>query len=524
VPNATFFVAISNQSDYFSHRNMKTPPSSASEAKHVGIWIRVSTEDQAKGESPEHHLARAKAYALVKGWNVAEVYDLAGVSGKSVVDHTEAQRMMADIKRKHITGLIFSKLARLARNTRELLDFADYFRTHNADLISLQESIDTSTPAGRLFYTMIAAMAQWEREEIVERVRASVGVRAKLGHPLGGPAPFGYQWKDKKLVPHPKEAPVRKLMYDLFLEHRRKKTVVRLLNEAGHRTRKGARFTAKTVDRLLQDPTAKGDHRANYTTRDGSTRRCAIKPEDQWVTTKVEPIVTPDVWQECNHIRDQTYQQQRRPAKKPVHVFAGILECSCGGKMYVPSNSPKYVCKACRNKIAIVDLEGIFTDEIRDYSFSTERIKAYLDQADGALIEKQRLLEHQKAEAQKARTEIDRVYRLYQEGQLDPTGFGKFYKPLEERRTQLEADIPRLEAEIDTGKVETLSAEEVALQAQQLHQLWPAMEPDEKRKIVETITERIVVGKDDINITLCYLPPCKDMAKRWRKGWDSNPR
>ena len=152
-----------------------------------------------------------------------------------------------------------------------------------------------------------------------------------------------------------------------------------------------------------------------------------------------------------------------------MHVFAGILECACGGKMYVPSNSPKYVCRACRNKIAIVDLEGFSTDEIRAYSFSADRIKAYLDQADGTLVEKERLLEHQKSEVQKVRSEIDRVYRPYQEGQLDPAGFGKFYKPLEERQKQIEADLPRLEAEIDTGRVETLSAEEVASQAKQLH-------------------------------------------------------
>ena len=498
---------------------MKENPAHASSAqfptkvsKNVGVWIRVSTEDQAAGESPQHHEHRARAYATSKGWNVSEVYDLAGVSGKSVMEHPEAKRMLADVNRGHISGLIFSKLARLARNTRELLDFSDIFRAQNADLISLQESIDTSTPAGRLFYTMIAAMAQWEREEIADRVSASVAVRAKLGKPLNGTRPFGYQWKDKQLVPHPEEAPIRKLAYELFLTHRRKGVVARMLNDRGYRTSTNSKWSDVAISRILIDSTAKGVRQYN-TSRKVGVWSSEAKPESEWITVPVEPIVSESLWSQVNQILEEQTKLAKRPGKKPAHLFAGLAVCHCGHKMYVPSNMPKYVCLECRNKISIADLEGIFYDELKAYFTNPEAIAGHLVNAQKNLREKEQLLQIQKNEIGKVREKMKQTHELYLDHQLSKEGFGDLYKPLEQRLTELQTELPNLEAEIDAMKINNVSADEVLSEANQLYSRWPQMAVEDKRKIVEGILEKAVIGPgDEIELTLSYLPTSEEMV------------
>jgi len=481
-------------------------------SKPVGIWIRVSTEDQAKGESPQHHEERARLYAKAKGWDAREVYDLAGVSGKSVMHHAEAKRMLADVKRGHITGLIFSKLARLARNTRELLEFAEIFRASNADLVSLQESIDTSSPAGRLFYTMIAAMAQWEREEIGERIKASVSIRAKLGKPLSGASPYGFHWKDKKLVQNPQEAPIRKLLYEFFVAERRKGVVARKLNDAGYRTRGGFKWSDITVGRVLRCPSAKGTYYLNRMRQTGDWA-WEIKPESEWGVLEVEPIVAEALWSQCNQILDDQTKNKKPPGKKPVHLFTGLCVCACGQRMYVKANSPKYVCQKCRNKIPLVDLEAIFHEELKAFFAAPELIAKHLEEASHNLREKENLLHTHENDIQRVREEMNRTHRLYIEGGISVQGFGEYYKPAEERLNQLVAKLPKLQAEVDHLKVTTLSAEEVVSEAQNLYARWPTLPGEDKRRIVESIVERITIGKGEIDITLTCLPGSEELVQ-----------
>jgi site-specific DNA recombinase len=493
------------------------------EPKRVAIWVRVSHEDQVKGESPEHHEYRGRMYAESKGWTVVKVYRLDAISGKSVMGLPQTEEMLRDVSSGVISGLIFSKLARLARNTRELLDFSDFFRERGADLISLAEAIDTSTPHGRVFYTNLAALAQLEREEIASRVAASVPIRAKLGKPLGGAGAFGYVWKDRKLVPHPDEAPVRKLIYELFREHRRLKTVARLLNDAGHRTRNGGHFTHTTVERLIRDTTAKGLHRANYSKSKGEGKSWILKPEEDWIYTEVEPIVPEALWEECNRFLDDRRQTRKPPARRPVHLFTGYAFCDCGGKLAVPSNSPKYICPKCRNKIPIEDLERVFEGELQNFLLSSERIERYLEDCDGALKEKEDLLEALSREQEKLNAEMEKTYRLYLEDAITPQGFKERYGPLEVRAAQLKEEVPRVQGEIDFMRVEHRSQETILEEARYLYSHWGDLDFAERRRIVEGVVEQITVGKEDVSIELSYLPsPSEFMAERAHTGTDSS--
>lgn len=488
--------------------------------KAVGIWIRVSSDDQAKGDSPEHHERRARQYAETKGWEVVTVYHLEAMTGKSVIAYPETKRMLRDLRAGVITGLIFSKLARFARNTKELLEFADIFNAENADLVSLQEAIDTSTPAGRLFYTMIAAMAQWEREEIASRVAASVPIRAQLGKSLGGTPALGYKWVNKELVIDEKYAPIRKLIYEQFLKLRRKTAVAAYLNKNGYRTPKGQLFTDTTIKQLLRDPTAKGERRVNYSQRLPDKKYNKLKPVSEWVVHPCPAIVSEELWDECNRILDDSLVKNKKPGPRPKHLLAGYVYChDCDKKMYVfhQTKNTSYRCQTCGNRISTEDLEEIFRSQLKSFLLTETSTKEFLEKIENELEEKQKLLEIVIEEKRNLAGKIDRLIDLRTNNELTKELFLEKFKPLEERSLQLSNQIPEIEAHIDYLKIQYNSSDIILHDAKDLYTQWESYTYEEKRGVIEDITEHVRVGKLDIYVKLSSLPPSPHTANPTQK-------
>lgn len=150
----------------------------------AAIYARVSTPD--KGQSPEMQLRELREYCQRRGWQIAGEYIDVGISGAKD-RRPQLDRLMAEAHKRRFDVVAVWKFDRFARSVSHLLRALDTFRVLGVEFVSLSESLDTATPAGRMVFTVLGAVAELERSLIVERVKAGLRNARAKGKRLGRP-------------------------------------------------------------------------------------------------------------------------------------------------------------------------------------------------------------------------------------------------------------------------------------------------------------------------------------------------
>src|SRR6266404_858768 len=148
----------------------------------TALYARVSTLD--KGQDPQMQLRELREYCQRRGWEIVGEYIDAGISG-SKDSRPELNKLMADAHRRKIDAVLVWKLDRFGRFLKHLVNSLAEFESLGIAFISLKESLDLTTPAGRLMFGIISAMAEFERDLIRERVRAGISNRRAKGFRVG---------------------------------------------------------------------------------------------------------------------------------------------------------------------------------------------------------------------------------------------------------------------------------------------------------------------------------------------------
>jgi len=482
---------------------------------NVGLFIRVSTQDQVNNtDSVETHIERGRHYAKSKQWKVVKIYNLAGVSGKSTITHKQTLEMFEDIRTGRVEAIIISSLSRLARNTAELLEYSRFFEEHNASLVSINESLDTSTSGGKFFYTLLSALSTYEREITYERQIASLNYRREQGKFTGGMVSYGFKIVDAQVEINEEEAPIRRLIYDLYLEHRRMSTVAAELNKRGYVTRKGRQWTDSTIRRLLKNTDAKGMRKCNYRGQHSKDNPSGLKPQSEWQYLSCPALISEDKWEEVNAIiRDQEKRSLllKQPLNKRVHLFTSFLKCNEGHPMRIQSKSKRYTCKECKFGIGRDDLEEVFLTRLKQFLISDVELSEYQKSNNLELQLKSDEIEFAETELKKLEEKLDRLIEMNLEGEIPTKGFKKHYEPIYERKENLEASTKDLKLELEQLHQAKSSFNVMADKSIDFYNNWENLDRGEKRFVVESITNEIIFDGRTLKFRLKQIAPLSSL-------------
>ena len=189
------------------------------EKKIAGIYIRVSTEDQAReGFSLAEQKEKLLQLCKFKEYEVFKVYEDAGISAKDMEHRPAFQEMLQDMRNRKINYIVAYKLDRITRSVRDLEELILELEKYNCYLVCDRDDVNTSTANGRFFVRMLTVLSQLEIEIVSERTKFGLNGAIKSSH-LPGPAPLGYK-KDgnKKTIIDETTKPIIERIFKMYLE------------------------------------------------------------------------------------------------------------------------------------------------------------------------------------------------------------------------------------------------------------------------------------------------------------------
>lgn len=326
--------------------------------KRCIIYIRVSSERQVEGFSIDGQRRYLTQWAEAEGMTVTGVYVEPGRSGKSISGREVFQQMLDDVATGAVKTdfvLVF-KLSRFGRNAKDVLNSLAFLMRYNVHLLSKEDGLDSSTAMGRMMITILGAVAEMERENIMAQTMLGREEKARQGGWNGGPPPYGYDLIDGKLVVNQEEAKIVKYCFETYVNGGvGYSTIVSNLNRMGV-TRKTAHrdFTdweVQQVKRMLKNPVYTGriaygkSRQQHIEGTDTDYRRVPVEADEYIMSDDVahEPIVSDELFEQAQiKLRDMSIAMAPQIGRAPKYILSGILRCPmCGQAMTATLSSCK---------------------------------------------------------------------------------------------------------------------------------------------------------------------------------------
>lgn len=216
-------------------------------------YVRVSTDQQADlGVSLDAQSAKVRAMAVVQGAELLDVIVDAGESAKSL-SRPGMKRLMQLVDAHGVDTVIIAKLDRLTRSVSDLAELLKRFEKRGVSLVSVADSLDTRSAAGRLVINIMVSVSQWEREAIGERTKDAMRHKKARGERVGT-IPFGYQLASDgvRLELNPPEQTTLIRMNALRARKLTLREIAAQLNKDGRRTRRGTAWRFQYVAESLR--------------------------------------------------------------------------------------------------------------------------------------------------------------------------------------------------------------------------------------------------------------------------------